>query len=146
MTANLIDTNILVYANNEDSQFHSICKSIVGKAVNGKIKAAVAVQNLIELYAVITDKRRVEHPLAPTKAKELIEFYKGSNIKVIAPTSQTIDTVARLIEKHSPKSQSIFDYLLAATMLDNGVHGIYTANSEHFKHFDSIKVTNPLSK
>ncbi|MDP2799220.1 MAG: hypothetical protein Q8O60_04980 [Deltaproteobacteria bacterium] len=93
MTANLIDTNILVYANNEDSQFHSICKS-----------------------------------------------------KVIAPTSQTIDTVARLIEKHSPKSQSIFDYLLAATMLDNGVHGIYTANSEHFEHFDSIKVTNPLSK
>lgn len=145
LTANLIDTNILVYANNKDSEFHSICKSIVEKAINNEIEAVIAVQNLIELYAVITDKRRVEHPLSPAKAKELIEFYRGSNIRIIAPTPQTIDAITNLIEKHNPKAQSIFDYLLAATMTDNGVYGIYTANSEHFKHFDSIIVINPLS-
>ncbi|WP_219855705.1 type II toxin-antitoxin system VapC family toxin [Candidatus Hakubella thermalkaliphila] len=144
LTANLIDTNILVYANNKDSEFHSICKSIVEKAIKYEIEAVIAVQNLIELYAVITDKRRVEHPLFPAKAKELIEFYRRSNIRIIAPTPQTIDTITNLIEKHNPKSQSIFDYLLVATMMDNGVYSIYTANSEHFKHFDSITVINPL--
>lgn len=112
MTASLIDTNVLVYANNRDSEFHAVCKSVVEKAINGEIEAVVAVQNLI---------------------------------RIIAPTSQSIDTLAKLIEKHSPRSQSIFDYLLVATMLDNGIHGIYTANSEHFKHFDSITVINPLS-
>jgi predicted nucleic acid-binding protein len=141
----LIDTNILVYANNEDSKFHAVCKSLVEKAVNGKIKTVVSVQNLIELYAVITDQRRVEHPLSPIKAKQLIEFYKSSHIRVVVPLAQTVDTVTKLIEKHGPKSQSVFDYLLVATMLDNGVHGIYTANSEHFKHFDSVKVINPIS-
>ncbi len=147
MTAKLIDTNILVYANNEDSEFHAVCKSIVEKAVNGEIKAAIAVQNLIELYAVVTDKRRVERPLSAIKAKELIEFYRGNaNIRIIAPTPQTVDTVAKLIEKHRPRSQSIFDCFLIATMLDNGVPAIYTANSDHFKPFDSIKVINPLSK
>jgi predicted nucleic acid-binding protein len=141
----LIDTNILIYANNKDSQFHVVCKSIVEKSINGDIKAAIAVQNLVELYAVITDKRRVENPLSPVKAKKLIGFYKNSNIRIIAPTPQTVETIAGLIEKHSPKAQSIFDYLLVATMLDNGVHAIYTANSDHFKYFDSITVINPLS-
>ena len=145
MTANLIDTNILVYANNKDSEFHSVCRSIVEKAIRGEIKAVIAIQNLIELYAIITDKRRVEFPLSPAKAKELIEFYNAiNNIRIIAPVVKTIDTVAGLIGKHSPKAQSVFDYFLIATMLDNGVHGIYTANSQHFKHFDSIKVINPL--
>jgi len=133
-------------ANNKDSQFHAACKFIVEKAVTGEIKTAIAVQNIIELYAVITDKRRVEHPLSPMKAKELIEFYNGNdNIQIIAPLPKTIDTIAALIEKYRPKSQSIFDYLLVATIIDNGIHGIYTANSEHFKHFDSIIVVNPLT-
>ncbi|MBI5212088.1 MAG: PIN domain-containing protein, partial [Nitrospirae bacterium] len=118
----MIDTNILVYANNKDSQFHTICKAIIEKAIKGEVEAVISVQNLIELYAVITDKRRVEHPLSPIKAKELIEFYKESAIRIIVPKPQTIDTVLALIANHSPKSQSIFDYLLAATMMDNGVH------------------------
>jgi len=144
LTASLIDTNILVYANNKDSEFNDTCKSIVEKTIKHEIEAVIAVQNLVELYAIITDKRRVEHPLSPIKAKELLEFYKKSNIRIIAPLPRTIDTISSLIEKHNPKSQSIFDCLLAATMIDNGIYSIYTANSEHFKHFDSITVINPL--
>jgi len=142
----LLDTNILVYATNKDSEFHSVCRSLVEKAVNNEIEAVVSIQNLIELYAVITDKRRVEHPLTPVKAKELIEFYKkDTGIRIIAPVVRTVDTIAKLIEKHSPRSQSVFDYLLAATMMDNGVHVIYTSDTGHFKHFDSITAINPLS-
>lgn len=62
LTVSLLDTNILVYANNEDSPFHIPCKALVEKAINGQFRVAIAIQNLIELYAVITDKRRVEHP------------------------------------------------------------------------------------
>lgn len=145
LTASLIDTNILVYANNVDSPSHNTCKALVEKAINSQIRAAIAIQNLIELYAVITDKRRVKHPLSPIKANELINFYKSQEtIRIIVPTSNTLDTVAELIKKHKPKAQSIFDYLLVATMIDCNIHRIYTANSEHFKPFGFIKVINPL--
>ena len=146
LTASLIDTNILVYANNEDSPFHSKCKAVVEKAVNGGIKAAVSIQNLVELYAVITDKRRVERPLSPAKATELINFYKAQeNIKIIAPTVQTLGTLTLLIEGHKPKAQSIFDLFLVAAMMDNNIHTIYTANSDHFKPFaPTIKTINPI--
>lgn len=83
LTTSLIDTNILVYANNEDSQFHF-------------------------------------------------------------PTDHTIETLTGLIAKHKPRSQSVFDYLMVATMMDNAVYEIYTANSKHFKPFTFIKVINPL--
>ena len=146
LTVSLLDTNILVYANNEDSPFHIICKALVEKAISSQIRAAIAIQNLVELYAVITDKRKVEHPLSPLKAKEIIDFYKDQEaIQRITPTSQTFNTVTELIAKHKPKAQSIFDYLLVATMIDNGVYEIYTANSDHFKPFSpTIKTINPL--
>ena len=99
LTTNLIDTNILVYANNKDSTFHTVCKSIVEKAINGEISTVIAVQNLIELYAVITEKRKVERPLSPIKAKELIEIYRKSNIRVITSMPQSIDTVTMLTGK-----------------------------------------------
>lgn len=31
-------------------------------------------------------------------------------------------------------------------MLDNRIHNIYTANSNHFEHFDSITIINPMSQ
>jgi len=146
LTASLLDTNILVYANNADSPFHDKSKSIVEKAVRGEIQAAISIQNFVELYAVITDKRRVEHPLSPIKAKELVEFYKDhENIQVIAPSSQTLEILIGLIAKHKPNAQSIFDCLLVATMIDNGIREIYTANTEHFKSFANIKTINPPS-
>ena len=145
MTESLIDTNILVYANNKDSEFHTTCKSIVTKSVKGGIKAAVAIQNLVELYAIITDKRRVENPLTPKKAKDLIEFYNGNeNIRIIAPNTGTLDIFMKIISQHNIKSQSVFDLFLVATMLDNNIQGIYTANSKDFERFKDITVINPL--
>jgi len=141
----LIDTNILVYANNEDSEYHKVSKDLIEKAVNGDIEVALSIQNLFEFYAIITDKRRIEHPLSPKYAKELIEFYKVNEfIKVIYPLPNTITTVTKLIERYKPKGQSIFDYLLVATMNDYSIPQIYTSNTKHFEVFDFIKTINPF--
>ena len=144
LTAVLIDTNILVYANNKDSPFHETSRRLAEDVLNGNIKAVLAVQNLVELYAIITDKKRVEHPLTHDKARRLIELYEN-HIVIIHPTHQTIRTLVKLIGMYKPSAQSIFDCLLAATMLDNNINKIYTGNSKHFEPFDFITVTNPFS-
>jgi predicted nucleic acid-binding protein len=58
LTTSLIDTNILVYASNEDSLYHTGYKDLVTKAINGSILCAIAFQNLVEFYAVMTDKTK----------------------------------------------------------------------------------------
>jgi len=142
----LIDTNILVHANNEDSLYHKTSKDLIENALNGDIEVALSIQNLVEFYAVITDKRRVEHPISPKRAKELLEFYHVNEfIKIIHPLHKTINTLANLIEKYKPKGQSIFDYLLIATMNDHGISQIFTRNTKDFKIFDFLKVVNPFT-
>lgn len=145
MTASLLDTNILVYANNKDSPFHKISQQLVEHALNDNIGAVLAVQNLVELYAIITDKKRVEHPLNCDTAKRLIEFYEN-HIVIIHPTQHTVRTLAKLIGIYKPSAQSIFDCFLAATMLDNNIHKIYTADAKHFEPFDFIDVVNPFAE
>jgi predicted nucleic acid-binding protein len=82
----LIDSNILVFAANEDSPHQKSALEIMNKVITGKINACLAYQTLYEFYAIIIDPKRVEHPILPQKAQEIIELYmRASNVKKIFP-------------------------------------------------------------
>ena len=55
-TTYLIDTNILIYAFNENSEFHMKSLDIVEKALNKELNAVISDKNLYEFFAIITDK------------------------------------------------------------------------------------------
>lgn len=55
MNTYLIDTNILVYAFNLDSEFNNQAMRIMDDAINGEIKAFIAEKSLYEFFAIITD-------------------------------------------------------------------------------------------
>ena len=40
--------------------------------------------------------------------------------------------------------KKVFDIALAATLKDNDIEGLYTANVSDFKDFSFLKVVNPL--
>jgi predicted nucleic acid-binding protein len=144
LTASLLDTNILVYANNADSPFHAPCRALVEKAIAGDIDAVIAVQNLVELYAVITDKRRVERPLSSDDGRKLIEFYATlDTLRIISPSVNSLSILTQLIAEQKPQAQHIFDFMLVATMMENNVSGIYTYNADHFKPFKNLSVSHP---
>lgn len=140
----LLDSNILVYANNVDSPLHEPCKKIVEDALLGLFPAYIAHQNLLELYAVVTDKRRVENPLTPECANSLINFYlTARNISILYPTSATFSILGKLITDHAPISHGIFDVLLVALMINNNIRTIHTANMRHFSNFQEITALSP---
>ncbi|MFH0775095.1 MAG: PIN domain-containing protein [bacterium] len=147
-TTYLIDSNILVYSYDINSPYHKKAKELMDRKVFlGKINACIAHQTLYEFYAVITDPKRVVSPLNPVKANEVIEAYqKAVNLRKIFPLSTTLKTTIDLLKKYSVSKQTIFDLVLIATMLDNGIKGIYTANEVHFKPFDFLEVINPIKE
>ena len=140
-----LDTNILVYATNEDSPYHSTAKRIIDQANNGIFQAVISPQVLSELYSTITSPKRVKYPLSPEDAYDAVKrFLECEAIFKIYPKEMTLNRALQLAKENNIKAQDFFDVLIVATMLDNGINTIYTANEDDFKRYKEITTYNPF--
>lgn len=141
----LLDSNVLVYAHNLSSPFHKMARSILNDVLRGKIEGCVSFQNLYELYSIITDPKRVEKPLSSRDARKiLLPYLKADNLPKIYSKSTNLAVTLELLKSTEVKKQQIFDLILIATMIENDVGGIYTADETFFKKFEFLKVINPF--
>jgi predicted nucleic acid-binding protein len=141
----LLDTNILVYAADETSEFHASAKQLRDRGALGDIPVAVSPQILFEFFAVFTNPRRVTQPRSPQEAREEMEKYLNATaIRKIYPGENITDRVLSLLQQHPQITrQDIFDCLLVAIMQTNGLRHIYTYNRQHFIPFSDIEVLTP---
>ncbi len=136
----LFDSNVLVYAHNQDSLSHSKAVKLITEVAKGGVFGILTFQNLLEFYSVITDKRRLSNPVTPKLATELVNRYLYSPFEIIYPNIDTNKIIVELLKKNQFKDGQIFDVYLIATMLSNNIRRIVTANVSDFKKFDSISV------
>jgi len=144
MNTYLIDTNILIYAYNTDSELHEPALNLMQEAINGEMDAYIADKTLYEFYAIVTDNKRVENPVEPSEAIEVIEFIRNSKIEVILPTIKTISILTQLLEKYNIRKQKIFDAVLAAMGIENNIKIILTRNDKDFDFYEEIAAINPF--
>lgn len=145
MNTYLIDTNIIIYAYNQDAELHKQALSILQDALNNEMSAFIADKSLYEFYAIITDPKRVEKPVTAVEAIEVMNFIKSSNIKIILPTLNSIDILTGLLENYNIKKQRIFDIVLAAMAIDNNIDTILTRNDKDFAMIKEINAINPFT-
>jgi len=145
MNTYLIDTNIIVYAYNLDSDPHKEALNILQDALNNKMRVFIADKSLYEFYAIITDPKRVEKPVSAKEAVEAINFIKSSDIKIIMPTLNSMNILMELLEKYNIEKQKIFDIVLAAMAIDNHIETILTRNDKDFSMLTEINVINPFT-
>lgn len=136
----LFDSNILIYAHNEDSPFHLQAVKLIANVINGNTYGVLAFQNLLEFYSVITDKRRLSNPISPKLASELVNEYLTSPFEIIYPNFNTNEIIIKLLKEGSFRDGQIFDVYLIATMLSSNIKHVITANVADFKKFDNISV------
>jgi len=136
----LFDSNVLVYAHNEDSVFHPQALKLITEVAKGEMSGILTSQNLLEFYTIITDKRRLSSPITPKLASELFNQYLYSPFEIIYPNLNTNRIIVELLKKNQIKNGQIFDAYLVATMLSSNIRHIVTANVADFKKFDSILV------
>jgi len=101
----LIDSNILIYAINEDSEYHSHSRKIIDLVNNGEIQACISLQNILETFAVMTDSRRIENPLPPNEAMQIIkdDYIDNPMMVKIAPKLTVVDRILDLFDKYDLK-------------------------------------------
>jgi len=139
-----LDANILVYAANEDSPYHAKAKAVIWSVNDGDLLACLSTQVLAEFYATVTNPKQVARPLKPAEAVEAVEGYLDSDILQLAPNEGTLRLTLELAKQHQVVGLDIFDVQIVATMLQNGVGTIYTANVSDFMKYSEIETVNPF--
>lgn len=142
-----VDTNLLVYAHNEDSGFNEKAAAFLEKVLNerdenGSLGVCIPAQVLTEFLNVIT-RHNIESPLSLSEAAAAVRDYLDTGVTIINQKETQIETVLEVLASVTTR-KNIFDIALAATLRDNGVIGIYTVNVSDFKDFDFLEVINPL--
>ena len=122
----LVDTNVLVYSVNKGSPFYVSSRQIIEEALLEGARLAVAHQNLIEFIAVLTRGYKI----AEREALKDAGIF-ASQFDLIYPLYTTLQTYMSLARKLVYKAYP-FDLYLVATMKDNGVDRIITANAKDF--------------
>jgi len=144
-----IDTNILVYAHNMDSEFHEKAALFLEDAMNnrdegGSLPVCIPSQVLTEFINAIT-RQNLKFPLSLRQAISIVQDYLDFDIQIIHQTDTQIHTLLELLASASSRKK-IFDVALAATLKDNKIEGLYTLNVNDFKDFEFLKVINPLQE
>ena len=140
-----LDTNILLYAVNEDCREHSVCLDIVKKALKEKNKWLVADQVWFELYRLLRNPVVLEKPLSAQDASSIINWYRESSGWLqCAWDPEMMDELHGLWSLDNFTVRNTFDAVLALTLKNHGVKEFYTRNTKDFKRLGFFKVINPL--
>lgn len=143
-----IDTNILVYAYNQGSPFHQKAGDFLLQKMTefdefGQLSICICQQSCIEFINSIT-WQKLEKPLTINQAIDIINYLQDCGLRIIQPNKHTqIATFSDLMKSHFSRKK-IFDTAICATLKDNGIHGIYTANTKDFQDYPFLTVINPL--
>ncbi|MGB9694167.1 MAG: type II toxin-antitoxin system VapC family toxin [Fervidobacterium sp.] len=142
----LLDTNILVHAHNKASQYQKKAADVIRRALKGEFEGFIAPQILYEFFAVVTNPKRVEHPLSVDEAANIcLDFWECREIGKVNQTVIVPKKVFELVKQLKLSGGKIFDCILAVTAKENGVEEIYTENIEDFEVYDFLKAWNPLA-
>jgi toxin-antitoxin system PIN domain toxin len=137
----LLDTNVLVYAMNQDAEHHASCRRLLDRAVDGQVPACLAQQILFEYFAVVTNAKQMPTPLTAAEAASDVE--KISRLfPILQTTSGVVASTLSLARTLGVVGRRIFDLVLAATMFENGVTTIYTYDA-HFANIPGVVALRP---
>lgn len=133
----LIDTNILVYSVNQGSPHYSSARKLLEEGFAQDVSFVVAHQSLIEFIAVLTRGYSIKLKDALSDAESF-----ALRFEVIAPLPTTFERYMQLAHK-AKETLYPFELYLAATMLDNDVERIITANAKDFQGVGLQEVITP---
>lgn len=142
MTA--VDTNLLVYAHREDSEWHRPALKVLVKLADGGERWAIPWPWVHEFFAIVTHPKIYRQPSTPMQAAAAIHAWMASPRLVFLHESPSYwETLTRLIEAGRIRGPMIHDARIAALCIDNGVTQLLTADRD-FSRFGELAVRNPL--
>lgn len=134
----LVDTNILVFAQDKKSSHFSQAAEILQEVNEEKFQCYITLQNLLEYSAVLT---RFYKYSKSDVLSDLNIFISNPKFNLIYPTKKTVTILLQLMGDN-PKLY-IYDLFITAYMKDYGIKSIIT-DDEGFNEIKGIEIVNPF--
>lgn len=140
-----VDTNILIYAADADSPFHSRCRDWLEKQRRRADAWYVTWGILYEFLRVTTHPRVMRTPWNASQAWRFVAVLLASpGLGVLVPTPQHADVAEQVIEEIPHLNGNLLhDAHTAILMREHGVRQICTRDTDFYR-FPFLEVIDPL--
>ena len=139
-----VDSNLLVYAHREDSDFHRPALKVLKDLAESGMRWALPWPCLHEFLSITTHPRIFAPPSPLPLALQSIEVWMNSaQCEMIGEDLGYFEVLKRLVTEGRVAGPMIHDAKIAAICIHSGVSELWTADRD-FSRFVSLKTRNPL--
>lgn len=139
-----LDTNILVYAVREDSQWHAAALECVRRIAESKSPWAIPWPCVNEFLAVVTHPRIYKPPTPLTDAILQVDYWMESpTLRVLGEPTGYWEHLKHLLTSGRIAGPLVHDARVAAICRAHGVREIWTADRD-YSRFPGLPTRNPL--
>lgn len=143
--ASVIDTNLLLYAANEDAPEHAKARLFLEESAASAETWFLTQGIAYEFLRVATHPKVFSRPLEGGEALGFLEtLFASGNFAWLEPTEHHLSTLRTVLgELTHPAGNLFFDIRTAVIMREHGVRDIYSTDTD-FLQFKSLRAINPL--
>lgn len=140
-----LDTNILLYAANEDCPEHPAALLLLDEALASPHEWILADQVLFEMYVGLRHPRVFAKPLSAGAALERVAFLREkSGFSFCCHQLPAWPAIRAGLALPSFPRRRTYDHVLAVTLKSHGVTELYTRNEADFRTAGFADVVNPI--
>ncbi len=141
----VVDTNILLYAADNDSEFHVPCRRLLEDLREDPVPSYLSWSICYEFLRVSTHPRVFRSPWNSGLAWSFIEsILAGPGFAVLTETSRHQAILQQtLAELPGLRGNILHDVHTAVIMRENGINQIYTRDTD-FSRFPFLTIIDPL--
>lgn len=132
----LLDTNILLYAIDEESKYYKIVHRLLN---SDTLNFFTTSKNISEFLSVIT--RIPNSSISVEKALVVVNDFQNT-FRILYPTEESNVIFIELLKKYTPHGLLIHDYEIVSIALSNKIKNIATINKKDFERIEEIKLVS----
>lgn len=139
-----VDTNILVYAHREESEWHSAARSCIQALAEGSASWAIPWPCVHEFLAVVTHPKIYAPPSPlPTALDQVEAWLESPTLVLLGEGTRHWQQLRATLAVSRVVGPRVHDARIAALCMQHGITTLLTADRD-FSRFGGLKTANPL--
>ncbi len=140
----IVDANVLLFAVDESSPFHSVAWNWLDSAMNGPERVGLPWPSLLAFQRIITHPRATTNPLTPESAWQYVtDWLDAEQSWVPVPGPRHREILGDLLTRGQLQGNLVPDAHLAALAMEHGV-AVCSFDSDYAR-FGALRWVNPAS-